>query len=227
MSSDERTTAAPRPPRVPEERPGRPGGKRDANRRRRIRQLCEAGLRLFLADGVVPVTIDRIVREAGMAKASFYRYLRDKEELVATILAPLRDAVEAALDTCEAELAQAESHEEMLEAYQGLGAALARLLASQREPILLYLQEARAPGVGPRAPVRALADLVDARALRLTEAAASHGLWRSFDPHVSSLAVVGAVERLLLAVLRGEYRGDPTRIPGALASLVLDGLRNG
>jgi len=42
---------------------------------------------------------------------------------------------------------------------------------------------------------------------------------------VSALAVVGAVERLLLAVLREEDVGNPLEIPDALTQLVLDGLR--
>jgi hypothetical protein len=44
-------------------------------------------------------------------------------------------------------------------------------------------------------------------------------------PAVSALAVVGAVERLLLAVLRGEDVGNPLEIPEALTGIILDGLR--
>ena len=70
-----------------------------------------------------------------------------------------------------------------------------------------------------------LARVIDEHALLLTEAARAHGLLRPFDPRTSALAVVGAAERLLLALLRGEPVADPVRLVTDLASLVLDGLR--
>ena len=216
----------PTPPRVPPSRPGPIGGKRDSNRRRRIRELHDAGLRLFLKRGIVAVTIDEIVREAGMAKASFYRYLKDKEELVATIIATIRTPVEAALDACEAALAEATSHEAMFLAYQALGLRLAQMIRDHGDVVLLYLQQARAPGVGARSAVAELAQLIDERAVFLTEAARKHGLWRPFDARISSMVVVGAAEKLLFASLTGQDVGERHKIPAALASLVLDGLRN-
>ena len=60
--------AALRPPRLPAQRPGPEGGARDANRRARLRQLGEAALELFLAEGIPGVTIDQIVESAGVAK---------------------------------------------------------------------------------------------------------------------------------------------------------------
>lgn len=216
----------PAPPRIPPSRPGPVGGKRDENRKRRTRELYEAGLKLFLERGIIAVTIDEIVRAAGMAKASFYRYFRDKEELVDTIVSAVREPVAQALDECEAALERANDSPAMFRAYQVLGLRLAMLIRERGDVVLLYLQEARAPGVGARRPVRALAEYVDGSAVRLTEAARRHGLWRPFDSRVSSLVVVGAAERLLVAVLRGEEVGEVTQLPGALASLVLDGLRN-
>jgi hypothetical protein len=42
---------------------------------------------------------------------------------------------------------------------------------------------------------------------------------------VSALAVVGAVERLLVALFAGEAIGNPLELPHALTTLILDGLR--
>src|SRR5262245_48909942 len=67
---------APPPRYLPTERPGPVGGKRDENRRRRTEEIAAAAQRLFLARGVLGVTIDDIVREAAVAKGSFYRYFR-------------------------------------------------------------------------------------------------------------------------------------------------------
>ncbi|MEZ4265917.1 MAG: TetR/AcrR family transcriptional regulator [Myxococcota bacterium] len=213
------------PPRVPESRPGPLGGVRDANRRQRTRDLCAAALALFLEQGINPVAIEAITSRAGVAKASFYRYFKDKEELVDTLFEPVRGVTLDALSTCAASLAQAREASELLPAYQRLGAALAQVIFAHRDVVLLYLQEARAPAVGARRPVSALAADISSHALELTDAARVHGLLRPFDAPISSLAVIGAAERLLLAVLRGEDVGDPLRLPTALASLVLDGLR--
>jgi hypothetical protein len=96
-----------------------------------------------------------------------------------------------------------------------------------RDPavILLYLQESRAPAVGARVPIVELAEELAAGSIRLTKVACDHGLLRVQDPRVSALAVVGAVERLALAVMRGKLETSPTEISQTLIQLVLDGIR--
>jgi len=69
------------PHKIPKERPGPVGGKRDQNRRERTAGLVSAGLQQFLERGIETVTIDEITREAGVAKGSFYRYFDDKKQL--------------------------------------------------------------------------------------------------------------------------------------------------
>src|SRR5882724_8659986 len=94
-----------------ETRPGRPGGKRDTNRKRRTGALTDAGLALFLARGVETVTIDEIVERASMAKGSFYRYFPDKSALVEAIFAPLAEQVAEAFDSCERALKAARTRQ--------------------------------------------------------------------------------------------------------------------
>ncbi len=216
----------PAPPRVPSERPGPVGGKRDVNRRKRIRQLCDAGLELFLERGVVAVTIDEIVKAAGMAKASFYRYFKDKEELVDTLLSTIAEPVQSALEACHQELAEADGPEDMMQAYQTLGASLAQLLFKAPTVVRLFLQESRGPAVGARRPIVALASDIDQQSVRLTEAGRRHGLWREFDSRLSTLVVVGAAERMLLAVLRSEDVGSLPSVPREFARLIIEGLGN-
>lgn len=227
-SSDDQSgrMKGPKPPRVPSERPGPVGGKRDVNRRKRIRQLCEAGLKLFLERGVVAVTIDEIVKAAGMAKASFYRYFKDKEELVATLLSTVAVPVRAALEACGEELAVADGPEDMMVAYQSLGASLAKLLFQQPLTVRLLLQESRGPGVGARRPIVELAADIDQQSVRLTEAGRRHGLWKEFDSRLSTLVVVGAAERMLLAILRGEDVGSIPTVPREFTRLIIEGLGN-
>lgn len=213
------------PARVPPERPGRPGGKRDTNRKRRIETLCRAGLTLFLERGVDQVTIDDIAKEAGTAKGNFYRYFDDKAALVEGILEPLATRVSEAMDRCEEQLQQAHDEASLFRAYQALALTLIPVTVEHPDVVRLYLQESRAPAAGARAPIRALADEIRTRSIDLTEFAVDHRLLRIPDPRVSALAVIGAIEQLAFTVLSGELDAPPDQIAGTLISLVLSGIR--
>ena len=90
----------------------------------------------------------------------------------------------------------------------------------------LYLQESRGVRAGARLPICELSDLVSKHAIDITRVAHQNALLRPFQAEVSALAVVGAGERLLAAVLQGENVGDPFKLPKAVTSLILDGLRH-
>ena len=62
-------------------------------------------------------------------------------------------------------------------------------------------------------------ELEDA-AIRLTEVAVEHGLLRVSDPRVSALAVVGAVEQLAIATLRGRLDTPPAEIAQIVVGMV-------
>lgn len=70
--------------------------RRDGSARTRI---LDTATRLFYAEGVHTVGIDRIIAEAGVAKATFYHHFPAKDELVRAYLTAeyqrQRDAVEA------------------------------------------------------------------------------------------------------------------------------------
>jgi hypothetical protein len=90
--------------------------------------------------------------------------------------------------------------------------------------VLLYLQEARAPRGGARASIHALADQLTARAVRLTEVAREHGLIRDVDARVAALTVVGAIDGILFATLRGRGHGNGTG-DGDTAAIVTEFVR--
>jgi AcrR family transcriptional regulator len=206
-------------------RPGLEGGKRDLNRKKRVADLLEASLPLFLERGIEGVTIDDIVLAAGMAKGSYYRYFEDKTELVRALLAPLSAKVDESFAACAAALAEARSPEGLAGAYLTLAGALGEVFVSSPGAVRLYLQESRAPAVAARVAVAELARRVERGAIDLTHVAHAHGLLRPMDARVSSGAVVGAVERLLFGVLTGDDLGDPEAVVRELITLVLDGLR--
>ncbi|WIG93061.1 TetR/AcrR family transcriptional regulator [Myxococcus sp. SDU36] len=205
--------------------PARPGGRREAHRRERAQALEAAALKLFLERGLEGVTIDDITQATGVAKGTFYRYFDDKAALVDGLLEPVRRELLAGLETCGHALAEARNVEAMFDAYRAVAAVIAGALLQYPGVVRLYLQESRGPAVGARTKVAELARLVARHAVDITQKAHTSGLLRPIRPAVSGLAVVGAVERLLLAVLSEEDIGNPLELPDALTTLVLDGLR--
>jgi AcrR family transcriptional regulator len=227
MRTRSRRSEGPQPPQLPGERPGQVGGKRDQNRRARTQGLLDAAQRLFLERGIENVSIDDITREANVAKGSFYRYFQDKEDLVVAALAPARTRVIGAFERAERKLLEATGPDRVRRAYMRLGRELAAALMSEPEITRLYLQESRAPAVHARVPVRELERDIAAAALRLSELAFSHGLLRRVPPQVSTLAVIGATERMLHAYFVGDLKLDPTAALTGIVSIVLDGMREG
>lgn len=225
MRARPKRTEGPRPPQLPGERPGPVGGKRDQNRRARTQGLLEAAQRLFLDHGIESVSIDDITREANVAKGSFYRYFHDKEDLVRAAFLPARERVLSAFERAERKLAEATGPDLVRRAYMRLGRELAAALMNEPEITRLYLQESRAPSVHARVPVRELERDIAAAALRLSELAATHGLLRRVHPQVSTLAVIGATERMLHAFFLGDLKLKPTEAIQGIVSIVLDGMR--
>lgn len=211
--------------KLPAERPGQPGGRRDTNRKERTKALADAALALFLERGIEAVTIEDITTKAGVAKGSFYRYFDDKTALTESLFAPLAHEVVQVFDESLAQIRRSTTKEEAFQSYEVIGEGLGKILLQNADVVLLYLQESRAPEEGARAPARRLARLVSERAIEHTKLARDRGLLRPFPPEVSTMAVVGAVERLLFAVLAGEQVGEVWEIPGSLISLMLDGIR--
>lgn len=210
---------------APPERPGQPGGKRDVNRRRRIAALSKAGLSLFLEQGIATVTIDDIAKAGGVAKGSFYRYFKDKTELVEAIVEPVALRIREAMDTGADALERAHDVATLNAAYEGLARDMVPIAIGYLDVVRLYLQEHRAPGEPAREPIRALAREIETRAIELTEVAVRHGLLRVPDPRVSALTVVGATEQLALSLLAGRLDASPADVARGLISLVLDGVR--
>lgn len=214
----------PEPRHIPSERPGPAGGKRDANRRAKTEALCRAGLDLFLERGVEAVTIDDLARGAGVAKGSFYRYFKDKQDLVDALFEPLYADMADAFGKCRESLRKA-SQANLAMAYIGLARDLTRIQMERGDFIRLYLQENRAPGVGAREPIAKLAELIESSAIEMTHIAHDAGLLISANPTVTALAVVGATERLAYAHLGGKFEGqNEAGIAATLIGMILEGM---
>jgi AcrR family transcriptional regulator len=208
------------------ERPGAFGGKRDVNRRKRVQDLIDSGLSLFLERGIEAVTIDEVAREAGMAKGNFYRYFRDKADLVEAVIEPVASTTREAIQACDEDLRQANGRDDAVAAYGQLGNRLIGALSMYPDAMCLYLQERRAPATTARQAISDLATELDDRAMTLSQVAVDRNLVVVSDPRVSAVAVLGAVEALALASVRKQVKMDPIETTKSLISIVLEGLRN-
>jgi AcrR family transcriptional regulator len=210
---------------VPTVRPGKEGGARAENRRARTDALCRAGLELFLERGIEPTTVEDITRVAGVAKGSFYRYFPDKVGLVDALFAPVAERMAAAMSRCQEALSHARAADELNAAYGMLAIELTSILLESEGEVRLYLQECRGPAEGARVPIRRLADQIASGAIALTETARHRGLLRDLPAQITAVAVIGAVEGMLVQRFQGRDLGDPGAATAALISMVLEGIR--
>ena len=90
----------------PMSQPGRasrpPNSIRRANADKRPGQLreklIEVGANLFLEHGIARVSVEKLVEQAGVSRATFYGFFANKNELAAAILAPVFESGKKALD---------------------------------------------------------------------------------------------------------------------------------
>jgi AcrR family transcriptional regulator len=188
--------------------------------------LVDAGLSLFLDRGIEAVTIDEVAREAGMAKGNFYRYFRDKADLVDAVIEPVAQATREAIQQCVRSLRRANGRADAVEAYRALGDSLVGALTLYPDALCLYLQERRAPPTEARHAVSNLANDLDEGVVLLSEIAVDRDLLTVSDPRLSALAFLGAVEALALAWARKQVQLDPVETSKNLVSVVLAGLRS-
>lgn len=59
--------------------------------RKKVNTIIEAGRRLFYRYGIKKVSVEEICREAGVSKATFYKYFKNKVELALFILKEIFD----------------------------------------------------------------------------------------------------------------------------------------
>ncbi len=214
------------PQPLPRQRPGKEGGKRDENRRKQVAIIGSAALQLFCDKGVQAVTIGEIVKAAGVAKGSFYRYFESKTELVLALFAPIAAEIQSALQTAREEINVLTDANEMARVYSTLAATIAITITKNPKALQLYLQENRGPAIGARAPIVKLSRSIEKATLEMTLVAQDHDLLRKdYDAQIGSLASIGAIERILLALETGETDKNPAEVAAELIRIMLNGIR--
>lgn len=183
----------------------------DARRRRTRQALLRAGEVLLADRPVDAIAVDEIVRQAGVAKGSFFNHFSDKRELARAVAAEVRLRMEQRVGTVNA--GRSDPEERLV---RGVCAFVAYALARPDEArAMLRSQDRPAP---PDHPLNAglRADL---------EAGLEAGRFRApgLDPAI--LLVSGACQILMSSVLDGprDAARDAGLVTGTL-TLVLTGL---
>ena len=200
--------------------------KREQNKLQKRHALLDSSLNLFLEFGVETVTIDDIVKSAGVAKGSFYNYFNSKANLIEQLFKPFFAEISEVIENCDKELADVNNKEELFPVFETLGFALAILLFKNAGLTLLFLQECRGPEAPTRKVMRQAHDFIINKCYELTDRAHEFKLFKvPIDPQVSTLTVLGSVELLLLRFFQGKLQNiDPKTAVSNLIKLILGGL---
>jgi AcrR family transcriptional regulator len=121
--------------------------------KRKVRdRLLETAARLFYEKGYQGTGINEVIREAGIAKASFYHHFKSKEDLLVTTLEQRHDQVMA--DVREAISGGRTAGETIARVFEWLGSACACETANRGCPYLNLMGEFREAGTRVREVVR-------------------------------------------------------------------------
>jgi AcrR family transcriptional regulator len=199
------------------------GGKTASQRRgERRERLMDAGLELFGTQGFAATTIEALCATARLNPRYFYEGFATREALLGAVyerhVTAVAAAVLAALDDAPAD--------PLLRLEVGLRAFLDGTLADPRAARVHYFEVI---GVSPelerlrRDALRAYAELI-ARELAALSREVAVGL---SDLHAAAVAVVGAVDGLVIDALSGERGVDRETIVTTLRELFGGSLRSG
>jgi AcrR family transcriptional regulator len=182
---------------------GRPRGQR---REKARNFLVETALRLFAERGYIGVRVEDIATEAGISRATFYKYFSEREEILAELFARLlgRDPVPPPPGGPETVLERVE---------QLLVATAERMLRDEMLARFVYtipIRHAALLGEGARPPV------LDTVQELLAEAAAA-GVVRS---DISSTLLAAHVGRSYEAAMRDWADGRTDDAPGQVRLLL-------
>ena len=193
-------------------------GKREDNKRQKEQALLEAGLRAFTADGYERASSETMVREAGVARGTFYLYFEDKLAVFRALVLPWTDALLAVVQQVDLAIDATDDPARLQGLYEGMAMQIA-LLGLQHQPVILLafreLRTAHEGGVFLRSEEHRLLEA----ATRMTANAADRGLLQIRNPAVATRMVLGAVERLTFDVLTGVELGPPLEVAAEVVGL--------
>ena len=178
----------------------------------RQRQILACAKRVFAERGCHAANVSHICAAAGIGRGTLYQYFANKHSVLTAILRETLDRVRALMEeqSREAAFPPAEKVTKAA-AIQFETHQLRRLLAvifDDVDTLRILLREA----VGLDAQVEALLGEIDAALIGIVERdlvrAQKAGYIRACDAHAVATMIVGGIEKLALAALRGDAPVD-------------------
>jgi AcrR family transcriptional regulator len=193
-------------------------GKREDNKRHKREALLSAATTAFREEGYERASIERFVRDAGVARGTFYLYFPDKRAVFEAVMDRFAEPVLAVLDGMTSRAAAARDRADLLDAYRSMALQLALVYATFPAEVEIAFREARVPGEAGDA-IRRREEAMFTRIHAFTRTAVERGLLDSSAPELLGFVVFGAVERLFYEARRGTPLGDPMVVANEVLGL--------
>jgi len=185
-------------------------GRREENKAKKRQRLEDEGLQLFLESGYDRTSIEQVAAASDVARGTFYLYFPDKRSLFETLIDHWYQPMLGLMAEVDEAIDGSQTQAELFAVYEGMATSLATLGLVHAGSLLLAFREVRRVGEA--------GDLLRAREVKLTDAvvsmtrrAAEKGLIVAADHRLTSLIIMGAIERLIWEFLEGRDIGeDPT-----------------
>lgn len=195
-------------------------GRREDNKRQKREAIEATGLALFLEQGYERASIEQIAAQSGIARGTFYLYYPTKLDLFQALVDRWFEPLLALLAGVESRLAVSDTREQSFNVYREMAIELAILGLENQQAVELTFRESRTAGEAG-ASIRTRELKLQEVTERLTVLGTDRGLITAPNPRLTSLLIIGAIERLYFEVLAdAEDLGDPmTLAAGAVAML--------
>ncbi|MBC7253203.1 MAG: TetR/AcrR family transcriptional regulator [Actinobacteria bacterium] len=191
-------------------------------RRDKRADIVNAGIRVFSRKGFSRCSVEDILQEARVARATFYSYFDSKKdlfvELVDGILNNMEDIVKRNLEDMPTDL------KELKERTKRTILDLFEYFSQNLEFASIYIQEVM--GMNPEIDARVIdwqrrmAELIG----QLIQRGVDQGLFRKVDPYVIGNLISGATQHLGLNMFMFNQRLDPEKAADAIADYLIFGL---
>lgn len=191
-------------------------------RRDKRADIVNAGIRVFSRKGFSRCSVEDILQEAHVARATFYSYFDSKKdlfvELVDGILNNMEDIVKRNLEDMPTDL------KDLKERTRRTILDLFEYFSQNLEFASIYIQEVM--GMNPEIDARVIdwqrrmAELIK----QLIRQGMDQGLFRKVDPYVIGNLISGATQHLGLNMFMFDQRLDPEKAADAIADYLIFGL---
>ena len=178
----------------------------------RQRQILDCAKRVFAVRGFHAANVSHICEAAGIGRGTLYQYFANKHAVLTAILGEALERVRALMERQATQTTFAPPHKISRSAAIAFSAQqLREILAvvfEDEDTLRILLREA----VGLDAVVEKLLGQIDATLISIVERglrdADAAGFIRDLDPNIAATMIVGGVEKLALAALRGDAPVD-------------------